>query len=113
MNPKGDSNSASVGREDKVRAIVHAAVDEVNAQQPDATVVGKTPETVLFGLRGCLDSLGLVNLIVAVESAVGEHLGVSVTLADEKAMSQKHSPFRTVGSLIEYVSQRVAEAGGG
>jgi len=28
-------------------------------------------------------------------------------LADERALSQKHSPFRSVGSLADYVSELV------
>jgi D-alanine--poly(phosphoribitol) ligase subunit 2 len=59
-------------------------------------------ETALFGQQGILDSLGLVTLIVAMEQALEDTFGVSVSLADDKAMSQQHSPYRTIGSLAEY-----------
>jgi D-alanine--poly(phosphoribitol) ligase subunit 2 len=65
-------------------------------------------ETSLFGQEGILDSLGLVTLIVSVEQAIEDAFGLSVTLADEKAMSQRHSPYRTVGTLADY-AQRVIE----
>ncbi len=60
-------------------------------------------ETALFGRGGCLDSLGLVAYIVAVETEIEDHFGETLTLADERAMSQKHSPFHTVQSLAEYI----------
>lgn len=66
-------------------------------------------KTVLFGENGILDSIGLVTLIVAVEQAIEETFGVSISLADEKAMSQRNSPFRTIDSLAEF-AQRLIEA---
>jgi acyl carrier protein len=58
-----------------------------------------------------LSSLELVSVIVQVEEALQDDYGVAVTIADERAMSQKHSPFRTVGTLADYVCQLVAEQG--
>jgi len=58
----------------------------------------------LFGQGGKLDSLGLVNLIVAVEAMVEDELDVTITLADEKAMSMKNSPFRTIQTLADYIN---------
>ena len=50
-----------------------------------------------------IDSLGLVDLILEVETRLRKEHGVTVTLADERAMSQRHSPFRTVGTLADYI----------
>ena len=63
-----------------------------------------SPETALFGPEGILDSLGLVALIVDVEDAIAERTGVAVTLGDDRAVSQRSSPFRTIGSLAEYIA---------
>ena len=84
---------------------LYEAVDEVNELLPPEEQIAKSPETVLFGSTGRLDSLGLINLIVAVEKRVAERYDVSITLADEKAMSQKNSPFQTMASLVQYVTQ--------
>jgi acyl carrier protein len=89
----------------QVRDALYEAVDEVNELLPPEEQIAKSPETVLFGSTGRLDSLGLINLIVAVEKRVAARFHVSITLADEKAMSQKHSPFQTMASLIQYVTQ--------
>ena len=60
------------------------------------------PDTPLFGEAGLLDSVGLVSLIVAVEQALEDELGMQVGLADERALSQRSSPYRTVASLADY-----------
>ena len=50
-----------------------------------------------------IDSLGLVSLIVVIEDAINTEFDVSITLADEKAMSQRISPFKTLDTLSNYV----------
>lgn len=89
--------------------VIYEAIDEVNAVLPPEQQLEKSINTVLFGDSGKLDSLGLVNLIVTTEQKVEEQFGVTITLADEKAMSQRNSPFRTVESLAEYIPQIIAE----
>ena len=74
------------------------------------------PETIgadtrLIGREAVLDSMGLVNLIVEIEQRLEDDLGMAVVLADDRAMSQQKSPFRSVGSLADYLSQLVGEAG--
>ena len=59
-------------------------------------------DTPLFGRNGLLDSLGLVSLVVAVEQAIEDRFGVALSLADEKALSQTQSPYRTIASLAAY-----------
>jgi acyl carrier protein len=55
----------------------------------------------LYG--GSIDSMELVALIVNIEEAVEDFTGKSITLADEKAMSKRTSPFLSVGLLADYV----------
>ena len=52
----------------------------------------------------------LVSLIVAVEETLRCELGLSVTLANDKAMSMQRSPFATLDSLIDYLVDVVEEA---
>jgi D-alanine--poly(phosphoribitol) ligase subunit 2 len=65
----------------------------------------------LYGRQGVLDSLGLVSLLAAIEQALEDEHGIQVTLADERAFSQARSPFRTVGSLAEYIHAVCGGAG--
>ena len=70
-----------------------------------------TEETHLMGAQSPLDSIGLVTLIADLEGDILEITGKSVTLADEKAMSLKVSPFRKVGTLIAHIECRCATSG--
>jgi len=65
------------------------------------------PDSPLYGPDAPLDSMALVNLIADVEEAVDAEFGQSITLADEKAMSAKNSPFRSVASLVDAVTERL------
>jgi acyl carrier protein len=64
--------------------------------------------TRLFG--GRLDSVNVVSLIVEMEEQIADHCDVSITIADDLAMSQQRSPFRTVGSLADYVQGLMTES---
>lgn len=83
---------------------IYGAIDEVNQQLPGNQHIEKSTDTILFGRSGVLDSLGLVNLIVTVEERVEEEFGVAITIADERAMSQENSPFKSVGTFANYIS---------
>jgi len=85
-----------------VLAAVLEAVAEVNEQLDAERKLDLEPETRLLGKSSKLDSFGLVNLIVVVEEKLYDKFDKSVTLADERAMSQEHSPFRSVQSLADY-----------
>lgn len=65
--------------------------------------------TVLLGVGGAVDSLGLVRLILEVEREVEQSTGRGISLTDERAMSQRNSPFRSVGALTEYIVMVVNE----
>lgn len=91
----------------KVLDLIYDCVDEINEEQ--STKLAKAEDEILFGSGGKLDSLGLVNLIVAIEGRIEDDFDESVTIADEKAMSMKNSPFRTIGTLGKYVHSVLEE----
>lgn len=66
-------------------------------------------ETVIVGPSAVLDSIGVVSLIVDIEQKLEMDHGVSVTLASEKAMSQRSSPFRNAGVLADHVCATIKE----
>jgi len=92
-----------------INSLVLKAVEELNQQRSSEQWLPPSPDTLLSGQEGRLDSLGLVNLILLVEEQIADELGVEITLTDERAMSQENSPFRSVRTLTEYVSQLVEE----
>lgn len=68
-------------------------------------------DSKLFGGSGPLDSMSLVNLLVELEEYVEDKLDITITLADEKAMSRRTSPFSRVDNLLNYINERI-EANG-
>jgi len=92
--------------------IIHTifkAVNEINKRLSKKQQLIKSISTILSGSDDKLDSMGLVNLIVAIEQNIEDEFEVSITIADERAMSQKHSPFKTVGSLADYIEMLLNE----
>jgi acyl carrier protein len=89
--------------EARVISVILGAVREYNQQVPVDRRISETPETTLFGAKGKLDSLGLVNLILIVEEHLKDECHVSLTLADERAMSEQRNPFGNVQSLASYI----------
>lgn len=93
---------------DKIVEVILGALRELDDQgvvQLEAT--GVDSQTPLFGEVGVLDSVGLVSLVIAVEQALEDELGMQVSLADERALSQTNSPYRTVESLASYAESLV------
>lgn len=94
----------------EVAQLILEIADEFNNDLKCKIPVERGGQAPLYGREGVLDSLGLVSFIMAVEQAVEDKFGVALTLADEKAMSQRHSPFRTIGALADYVAGLMREA---
>ena len=92
-----------------IENLIINAVKEINEQLPQEQQLAKSTKTVLFGKDGKLDSLGLVNLLVTIEQNIEDVFDVSITIADERAMSQKRSPFRTIGTLADYIDMLLKE----
>jgi len=63
--------------------------------------------TVLFGSESVLDSMGLVNVIVDIESRFLDE-NYEISLTSEKAMSRRNSPFRTISTLADFIEEQIA-----
>jgi len=87
----------------KVQKAIFSAVEEINTQLTHEEKLEINEDSVLYGSKGKLDSLGLINLIVTVEQNIEDDFDITITLADERAMSQEHSPFRTIKTLTDYI----------
>jgi acyl carrier protein len=93
----------------RILQTIFDVVEEINMELPKEQLMEKSEDFVLFGQSSKLDSLGLVTFIVAIEQKFQEDLGVVITLADERALSQKRSPFATIGTLADYAFSLLKE----
>jgi acyl carrier protein len=89
-------------REAYTAAVVDAGVSELDVNE----------STALVGPDSALDSMALVTLILDLEQRLEEVAGISISLMSEEALSRRNSPFRTVGSLAEYVAETARADGG-
>ena len=87
-----------------IQECLREVADEEGIELPEVN-----GETTIFGEDGLLDSAALVSLVVAVEERIDEQMGVAISLADERAMSQKRSPFQSIATLADYSRLRVDE----
>lgn len=89
--------------------IVMKSLRDVLEQTGAESLDDMTEDTQIVGDGAVLDSVEVVSLIVEVEQHLEMDHDVSVTLASDKAMSQRKSPFRTVGVLADHVCAVIAE----
>lgn len=101
-----------MGDSDKVTSLIYDALAEHFEQIDSDQPAPRTPDAVLFGENALLDSLGLVNVVVAVEEKLLDTFDKDVCLSDERALSLPESPYRTVDSLSRYVALLLSEAEG-
>jgi acyl carrier protein len=89
----------------EVEKVIYRAIDALNAERGPDQQIARSPGTGLFGADAQVDSLGLVSLIVDVESTLNAEHGLAVSLADDRALGRAQSPFATVATLRDYVME--------
>ena len=92
---------------EKIINLVIKTVQELGNDQDNQALINANKDTLLFGSN--LDSMGIVFLVADLESKISEELNIDITLADERAMSQKTSPFKSVKTLSEYSKILITE----
>jgi acyl carrier protein len=85
-----------------IESVILASIEIVNQSRLPGEQLGVAPDAAIFGHGSPLDSLGLVSLLIEIEDHFAAR-GWPVSLSDERAMSQKRSPFRDVPSLVTYI----------
>ncbi len=94
---------------EKITKIILEAVEKINISL-------ECKLNIMDGLKcdlyqnNKIDSISLVTLISLVEDAIEDELDIQIIIADEKAISQKNSPFLTVDTLASYVTKQLMEA---
>lgn len=94
---------------EQVAKIVKDAVSDINEELQYESLENATDDTVLFGGDDGIDSLSLVRLVVDIEQRIQEELNQQANLTDERAMSAKRSPYRSVGSLTEFALDNLSQ----
>jgi acyl carrier protein len=85
-----------------IQELVFRAIRNANEARTPDKQLSVDSGGAIFGPTSPLDSLGLVALLIDIEEAFADQ-GIEITLSDERAMSQRHSPFQTVGTLVSHI----------
>ena len=88
--------------------IIYESLDEVNEQLPSDQRIQKSPDTILVGRAGGLDSLGFVNFIALVEEKCAHKYGITVSLMETS--SSEDAALENVKSFADSLFQRLSEA---
>jgi len=96
---------------DRIIHAIYDGIDEVNQMLPEGERLDKSPETVILGESGTLDSQGLLNFTIAAERKIEEEFGIEISLTDENIFLQALSPLHTVGSLADYIASTMESKG--
>ena len=88
--------------------IINTILDSINEYNDGLSKndqISSDMDSSIYGESSNLDSMGLVSFIVGLELSIEDEFDQSISLADEKAMSQKSSPYQNINSLADYISK--------
>lgn len=88
----------------KIDKIVYGVIGEYCAT--NSLNIELTKDTPLIGGSKIMDSMGLVNTIVDIETAFLDE-EVEISLTSESAMSGRVSPFRSIGALCNFIARQL------
>ena len=87
----------------KVIKTIIVTINEYNDGLSKTNQISSDLGSSIYGGSSNLDSMGLVSFIVGLEQSIEDKFDQSISLADEKAMSQKSSPYQNINSLADYI----------
>jgi len=93
---------------EELMGIIYESLEEVNEQLPNDQRIQKSPDAILVGRAGGLDSLGFVNFIALVEEKCANKYGIAVSLAE--ASSSEDAAPEDVERFADSLFQRLSEA---
>lgn len=95
--------------EEKIQNIIMQALKNLADELENPELENPNVQTKIYGNEGNLDSLALVSFITDVEEMIDLEFNTNITLADEKAMSSRNSPFKDVETLAQYIQNLLEE----
>ncbi|PAF48857.1 hypothetical protein BKH41_04305 [Helicobacter sp. 12S02232-10] len=93
----------------KIQNLICKSLQNLSDELENDALKNPDASTKIYGGGGNLDSLALVSFISDLEESISDTLGIDITLADERAMSRRNSPFKDVQSLNEYILELISQ----
>ena len=95
--------------EQRTFAAVCRALAKLNEMRGAEGRLEASPETVIAGPEGMLDSMGLINLLLFTEEDLALTFGQPVDIMDTIGERAANSASFTIGELVNVIDARVAE----
>ena len=92
---------------DKIYEIIKEAVAELNEQLEEKRKIEFSDDVRLIGRAAAVDSMDFVALITIIEELVADKLGKSIRIVSDRAFSMERSPFQSIGTLTDFVTELV------
>lgn len=92
---------------DRIMVFVLTTLEEFKTEEEISWEVNVDADVSLVGDNAVIDSRSLVQLLIAVEDFVDEEFHANFDWTSDRAMSQKHSPFRTPRTITELALEGV------
>ena len=92
-----------------IETLIIDLLKDIGSENGNENLINANVKTKLFGENGNFDSMGLVIFISDLEELIDEEFNKNLTLADDRAMSQKTSPFRNVEALLKHINNLMRE----
>jgi hypothetical protein len=74
-----------MNQQEEILLVLKTAAQKMADFKLEGEAFSCAPDTILVGDGACLDSMGFVNFIVAVEDLIQHELGIFINLSDELA----------------------------
>lgn len=96
---------------DRILRIIVSALDDINMMREEKIPTENVLDLCLYGNDGVFESMYLVAFLSQVEESLEDEFGVEITLASEKAVSLRVSPFSSVRRLIDFIEEELKLVG--
>ncbi len=94
----------------KIEKLIINALVDYNEELENPAYGNPDEKTRLYSSEGGMDSIALVGFIADLEERLAVEFNKDIILADERAMSQKRSPFLSVQLLANYIENLLLES---
>jgi acyl carrier protein len=103
-----------MNQQERILVAVQTAAQKVADFDLEGEALSCAPDTILVGDGACLDSMGFVNFIVAVEDSIKHELGISINVSEELAgrPAGQEKPL-TIHDLTVLIDELVVQGHGG
>jgi acyl carrier protein len=90
--------------------LVYQVIRDINADLPVDQKLAESPDTVLLGFGGFLDSLQLVRLLLSLERKIETAFDAKPALMEDVELLSENGPLNNVGSLSDYLASLLVPA---